>query len=133
MQNPLKGSSVLKLLNFGDSLSSCLKQQSLDRQESQVKPATEMILWQEFVARFFSASGVLRQQFWCSTDQSTKQYEISTSALARYYWTHFTSGVQNIRMVLEDATEKDLPYGEHVVVESKSCFIYSFANGHQVR
>ena len=81
--------------------------------------------------RFFSQIGVLRQQYWSSVDQSTKQYEVSTPALARYYCTHFSSGVQTIQMILGMAKETDLPNGGHFV-ESKSSFIYWFENGHQV-
>lgn len=36
-------------------------------------------------------------------------------------------------MILEKAQEKDLPNGGHLVDSAKSCFIYWFDNGCQVR
>ncbi len=81
--------------------------------------------------RYFSSVGVLRQKFWSSVDDSTKQYEISNPVLARYYWTNFNSGVQKVQMMLENAKEKDLQNGGHFV-ESGCSFIYWFVNGHQV-
>ena len=88
--------------------------------------------WQAFVDRFFSQTGVLRQQLWNSANDENKSYQISTPALARYYWTHFTSGVRNIQMILESAKERDLPNGGHIVESAKTCFIYWFDNDCQV-
>lgn len=84
--------------------------------------------------RFFSHAGVIRQQLYYSSDQSTtKQYEISpTPTLARYYWTHFKSGVQNIQMIVERFRELDLPNGGHSVTSEKTSFIYWLTNGHQL-
>lgn len=141
MPPSLKGSSVLKLLQFGDHLSqfSVSPRSQLNGRLDGTHPnnpqlqkkSNNIAYWQAFVERFFSPIGVLRQQFWSSADRSTKQWEIATPALARYYWTHFNSGVQHIQMILETAKEKDLPTGGHFV-ESKSCFIYWYTNGHQV-
>ena len=92
-----------------------------------------MHYWQNFVERFYSQTGVLRQELCSSDDFSTKEYQISQPTLARYYYTHFSSGVQNIQMILENAREKDLPNGGHYVESVRSCFIYWFSNGCQVR
>ena len=141
-QNPIRGISVLKLLQFGDHLSQFSVSPRLQRNgqpdgtlQNQMQARTQasnLRYWQIFVDRFFSPTGVLRHSLWCSRDESTKQYEISTAALARYYWTHFCSGVQNIQMILENAREKDLPNGGHFVESTKSSFIYWYANGCQV-
>jgi len=140
--NPLRGASVLKLLQFGDHLSQFSVSPRLQQygppdgthasQPQARKQSNDLNYWQNFVDRFFSPSGVLRQQVWNSDTASTKQFEISTPALPRYYWTHFTSGVQNMQMTLENAREKDLPNGGHFVESAKSCFIYWFVNGCQV-
>lgn len=95
------------------------------------KRSNDFAYWQSFADRFFSQNGVLRHQLWSATDQTAKQFEISTPALPRYYWTHFNSGVQNIQMILENARERELQNGGHFV-DSKSCFIYWFPNGHHV-
>lgn len=63
----------------------------------------------------------------------SKQFEISTPALARYYWTQFNSGIKHIQMLVEGAREKDLPNGGHMVESLKTSFIYWFANDCQVR
>lgn len=136
-QSSFSGSSVLKLLSFGDNLSLPTNQQMQNgRMYGNQMPARnqsgDLTYWQQFVERFYSPTGVLRQQLWCSTENSTKQYEIATPALARYYWTHFVSGVQNIQMILEQAKEKDLQNGGHFVESNKSCFVYWLENGHQV-
>ncbi|KAL8726615.1 MAG: hypothetical protein Q9181_005976 [Wetmoreana brouardii] len=119
----MKGASVLKLIQFGDQLGSF----------STRKQPNDLNFWQIFVERFFSHTGVIRQQLYYSTDQSTKQYEISpTPSLARYYWTQFNSGVQNIQMILERFRELDLPNGGHSITSEKTSFIYWLANGHQL-
>lgn len=98
-----------------------------------LKQPNELSIWQHFVDIFFSNAGVIRQQLYYSSDQSTKMYEISpTPTLARYYWTHFNSGVQNIQMIVERFRELDLPNGGHSVNSDKTSFIYWLANGHQL-
>ena len=93
----------------------------------------DLAYWQKFVDQFFSQSGILRQQLLCQADQSSKQYEISTSALPRYYCTHFESGVRKIQMILENAREKEVPNHCHYVESHKASFIYWFESGSQVR
>ncbi|KAL8708531.1 MAG: hypothetical protein Q9220_006584 [cf. Caloplaca sp. 1 TL-2023] len=118
-----KGGHFLKLLQFGDQLGSF----------STRKRANDLRFWQMFVDNFFSHAGVIRQQLYYPSDQSTKQYEISpTPTLARYYWTQFNSGVQSIQMILQTFREHDLPNGGHTVTSEKSSFIYWLTNGHQL-
>ncbi|KAL9034903.1 MAG: hypothetical protein Q9180_005153 [Flavoplaca navasiana] len=123
LQNPMKGASVLKLIHFGDQLGNF----------STRKQNNDLNFWVNFVERFFSHTGVIRQQLYHPADQSTKKYEISpTPTLARFYWTHFNSGVQNIQMIVERFREVDLPNGGHSVASEKTSFIYWLANGHQL-
>ena len=98
------------------------------------KQANRLEHWTNFVERFFSHTGVIRQQLYYASDQSTKTFELSpTPTLARYYWTHFNSGVQNIQMILEQFRETDLPQtGGQSLVSSKTSFVYWLANGHQL-
>ena len=76
---------------------------------------------------------MLRQQI-CSTDGKgeKKTYELSISALPRYYWTHYNHGVQNIQMIMAGATGKELGAGGHYVESTKISFIYWYSNGTQV-
>ena len=97
------------------------------------KQNNDLNFWVNFVERFFSHTGVIRQQLYHPADQSTKKYEISpTPTLARFYWTHFNSGVQNIQMILERFREVDLPNGGHSIASEKTSFIYWLSNGHQL-
>ena len=77
---------------------------------------------------------MLRQQF-SSTDGKggKKVYELSISALPRYYWTHYNHGVQNIQMIMAGATGKELGASGHFVESSRLSFIYWYTNGTQVR
>ncbi len=85
--------------------------------------------WQRFVDQFFSQSGVLRIQLLRPADQETKQYEISTPALPRYYHTHFESGVRKIQMSLENAREKEVSPNCHYVESHRASFMHWFNDG----
>lgn len=74
---------------------------------------------------------MLRQGVW-NAQRGSKQFEITTAALARYYWTQFNSGIKQIQMIVEAAVEKDLPSGGQVVESQRTFFIYWFDNGCQV-
>lgn len=90
-----------------------------------------MPYWNSFVERFYSPNGVLRQGVF-NPQSGSKQFEIATPALARYYLTQFTSGIRHIQMVVEAARERDSPNGGHIVESTKTSFIYWFTNDTQV-
>lgn len=92
-----------------------------------------MSYWVAFVNKFFSPKGVYRHSIWMELDSSNKQYEITFPALARYFHTHFESGIKNMQMIVERGTEKELPNNTHFIESQKSSFIYWFDNGSQVR
>ena len=94
---------------------------------------TDYAYWSAFVDRFYSPAGVLRQGVW-SSQTGSKQFEISTPALARYYLTQFTSGIDHIQMVLDGAREREVPGGggAHVVECQRASFIYWYTNESQV-
>ena len=142
MPNSMNGAFVLKLLSFADHLSQFSVSPRAQRngqldgahpgQAQSKRQANDLAYWHSFVERFFSPKGVLRQSLWSEEAKEHKVYEISTAALARYYWTHYKSGIQNIQMIMENANEKNLPSGGHFVESVKTTFIYYFGNGHQV-
>ncbi len=138
MQNSKSGLSVLKLLDFGDRLSQASitpKAQTNGGSDGQPPPrrrADDFSYWQDFVESFFSPKGILKQAMWSASDNSTKQFEISNAALARYFLLHFQSGIQNIQMIPENAVERTMNGGNHVV-HAKFTLIYWSKNGHQVR
>lgn len=71
----------------------------------------------------------MRQALWNSTTRETKQFEITTQVLARYYFTLFESGVRNVQIMLENTRETVLPNQGHIVDSPKASFIYWFENG----
>lgn len=94
-------------------------------------PSPGLPYWQHFVEQFYSPNGVLRQGVW-NAQCGSKKFELSTPTLARYYWTHFTSGVKHMQMIVENAVEKELPTGYQMLDSNKTYFIYWFENGTQV-
>lgn len=71
----------------------------------------------------------MRQALWNSTTRETKQFEITTQVLARYYFTLFESGIRNVQIILENTRETVLPNQGHIVDSPKTSFIYWFENG----
>lgn len=138
----IKGHCILKLVQFGDHLSNFVVSskpieyymsrgaQRLDAQGT--KQREDLAYWSDFVETFFSPQGVLRHSVWLVDENSNKQYEITFPALARYFYTHFESGISNMQLVTEKAKDKELPNNCHYIESQKSSFIYWFENGSQV-
>jgi hypothetical protein len=138
----LKGQCLMKLMQFGDHLSNfgvsskplqsymANGTQRLSAQET--KQRDDLSYWLAFVDRFFSPKGVLRHSLWMIDENSNKQYEITFPGLARYFHTHFESGVKNMQMLVEKGRESELPNNGHYIESSKSSFVYWFDNGTQV-
>ncbi|KAH8811560.1 LIM-domain binding protein-domain-containing protein [Xylogone sp. PMI_703] len=137
----MKGQCIMRLIQFGDHLSNFgATTKSLDvymtggvsRLTAQGnKQRDDLNYWLAFVDRFFSTRGVLRHSVWIVDENSNKQYEITFPALARYFYTHFESGVINMQMLMEKGSEKELPNG-HFIESQKSSFVYWFDNGSQL-
>ncbi|KKK26003.1 hypothetical protein AOCH_000459, partial [Aspergillus ochraceoroseus] len=117
----LKGATILCLNNFAEHLSNFQSRGE----------AHDLLYWQSFVDRFYSPTGVLRQGVY-NPQAGSKQFEIATPALARYYMTQFTSGIRQIQMLIEGARERDSPNGGHIVESPKASFIYWFTNDAQL-
>ena len=62
------------------------------------------------------------------SQSGSKQFEISTPALARYYLTQFASGIRQIQMLVEGMRERELPSGGLIVESQRTSFIYWFTN-----
>ena len=142
--NQMSTSGILRLLNFADHLNQSSESSSPKSQpdgrldethQTQLqarKQANDLAYWHSFVDNFFSQKGVLRQSLWSSETKASKQFELSTPSLPRYYWAHFNSGITNIQLTFSHALEKILPSVGHSVESPKSSFVYWFTNGHQV-
>ncbi|KAJ5595966.1 Transcriptional activator ptaB [Penicillium hetheringtonii] len=119
--NNRQGQAILRLISYAENLGNFSSQGE----------AMDLAYWHNFVDSFYSPSGVLRQGVW-SPQGGSKQFEISTPALARYYLTQFNSGIKRIQMVVEGAREFPLPNGTHGVDAPKAYFIYWFTNDCQL-
>jgi DNA mismatch repair ATPase MutL len=137
-----KGQCLMKLMQFGDHLSNfgviskpleAYMATGAQRLAAQgIKQRDDLNYWLGFVDRFFSPKGVLRHSVWLAEENTGKQYEITFPALARYFHTHFESGIKNMQMIMEKGSEKELPNNGHYIESQKSSFVYWFDNGSQV-
>lgn len=138
----LKGQCLMRLMQFGDHLSgfgvnskplTAYMANGAQRQAAQAtKQRDDLGYWSRFVDQFFSTKGVLRHGVWVDSDKENKQYEIPYHALARYFHTHFESGIKNMQMIMERGSERELPNNGHYIESQKSSFVYWFDSGAQV-
>ena len=138
----IKGQCLMRLMQFGDHLSNfgvnskplqAYMANGTQRLVAQgLKQRDDLNYWLTFVDRFFSSRGVLRHSLWLVDEGYNKQYEITFPALARYFHTHFESGITNMQMIMERGSEKELPNNGHYIESQKSSFVYWFDNGLQV-
>lgn len=114
----MKGHCLLKLMQFAEHLSGY----------PGTKQKDDLSYWTEFVHRFFSPRGVWKQTLHTVDDhEGDKQYEIGFPTLARYFSTHFESGVTNIQLILEKGTtDKPLTGDCHYIENSKASLQYWF-------
>ncbi|KAJ5226032.1 Transcriptional activator ptaB [Penicillium chermesinum] len=90
MQQPQRqGASILALNSYADGVGVFTPRNE----------AMDIQYWQSFVDRFYAPTGVLRQNLYDSQTGHSKQFEISNPALARFYYTQFTTGIRQIQMV----------------------------------
>ncbi len=62
-----------------------------------------------------------------------KHYEIAYPAIARYFHTHFDSGVKSMQLVMDKGTvDRTLPNDCHMVMNDKTSLIYWFEGGSHV-
>ncbi|ROT40227.1 hypothetical protein SODALDRAFT_91385 [Sodiomyces alkalinus F11] len=118
----MKGNCLLKLMQFSESLSDFPGSKGKD----------DLSYWNNFVAQFFSPRGVFRHSVHITDveDQTDKQYEITYPALARYFHTHFDSGVKNMQLIMEKGTtDRSLPSHNQWIENTRSSWIYWFEGG----
>jgi len=90
--------------------------------------------WNEFVQRFFSHKAFFRHTILIKEGESQdgKQYELAYPSLARYFHTHYESGIKTMQLVLDKVTaDKQLPNDCHFM-ESKASLVYWFESGSHV-
>ncbi|KAI8958275.1 LIM-domain binding protein-domain-containing protein [Daldinia sp. FL1419] len=103
------------------------------------RPKDDVSYWNTFVSQFFSARGLFRTSLFHvgsdtgNEEHSDKQYEITQPALARYFHTHYESGIRKINLTFEKGfSDKPLPNGCHFIENQRSHLTYWFDNSHVV-
>ncbi len=100
------------------------------------KGRDDLEYWNNFVKHFFSQKGVLKHSFLIrdGEDQAhQKHYEIAYPAIARYFHTHFDSGVKSMQLVMDKGTtDRALPNDSHMVMNDKTSLLYWFEGGSHV-
>ena len=100
------------------------------------KGRDDLEYWNTFVKYFFSQKGVLKHSFLIrdGEDQAhQKHYEIAYPAIARYFHTHFDSGVKSMQLVMDKGTsDRALPNDCHMVMNDKTSLLYWFEGGSHV-
>lgn len=117
-----KGQCLLRLLQFSEHLSSYPGPKGKD----------DLSYWNMFVARFFSPAGVFRQSLHISDAEDTtdKQYEIAYPAIARYFHTHFGSGVKSMQLFMDKGgADRPLPGDGYCIENARSSIVYWYETG----
>lgn len=115
-----QGVGVLRLHQFIDRLASFNT-----RENNQMQMQNSIEHWHAFVSDLFTPTGLMRQQLLNTDKNELKQFEIPTSLLARYFFTLFESGIQQIQMMVEHPREHAAANAT-LVVSQKATFIYWF-------
>ncbi|POR31952.1 Adhesion defective protein 1 [Tolypocladium paradoxum] len=118
----MKGQCLLKLMQFSEHLSGFPGAKGKD----------DLSYWNTFVARFFAPNGVFRHSVHISDAEDTmdKQYEIAYPAIARYFHTHFGSGVKSMQLIMDKGvTDRLLPGDCQFIENSRASLVYWFETG----
>ena len=97
----------------------------------------DLSYWNMFIARFFSPNGVFRHTLHLgetAEDAGNKQYEITFPAIARYFHTHFSSGVKSMQLIMDKGViDKPLPGDCYCIENPNASLVYWFETGSHVR
>lgn len=119
----LKAQCLLKLFQFSEQLSAYPGARSRD----------DLSYWNNFVQRFFSSAAVFRHSLHANAegeDTGPRQYDIGSPAIARYFHTHFGSGVKSMQLILGLGTVDRPIAGDGYSIENpKASLIYWFETG----
>lgn len=87
------------------------------------------------VGRFYSPNGIFRHSLHLADaeDPMDKQYEIAYPAIARYFHTHYASGVKSMQLVVDKGDgDRPLAADSHCIENARASFIYWFETGSHV-
>lgn len=82
---------------------------------------------------FFAPESVFRHALLNDEEPNDRTYEIAFPAIARYFHTHFSSGVRNMQLILDKGTtDRALAHDGYFIENSKASFVYWFETGSHV-
>lgn len=134
----MKGQCLLKLMQFSEHLSGfpvskrpTSQAVAADiEQQSGVRSKDDLSYWNQFVNIFFAPEGVFRHALLNDEEPNDRTYEIAFPAIARYFHTHFSSGVRNMQLILDKGTtDRPLAHDCHFIENSRASFVYWFETG----
>ncbi|KAI1611762.1 LIM-domain binding protein-domain-containing protein [Exophiala viscosa] len=114
-QDFLGGQCILQLIMYQDNLANPERPYELE-------------YWEQTIARYFSQFGSMRQQLFSNKNGVDKSFQLQFPSLARYYHTHFASGVRQILLQSYDHNQNKLPNGGVHIWSTNASLTYVFAN-----
>jgi hypothetical protein len=111
----LIGHSILQLIMFQDSLAS-------------PEQPNDLSYWEALIRKYFSVFGCLKQQYFNSRNQSDKSYQLLFPSLARFFLTHFSTGIKQILLQSYDHTQSRTANGNTCVKSESASLTYVFHN-----
>jgi LIM-domain binding protein len=111
----LIGHSILQLIMFQDSLAS-------------PEQPNDLSYWEALIRKYFSVFGCLKQQYFNSRNQSDKSFQLLFPSLARFFLTHFSTGIKQILLQSYDHTQSRTANGNTCVKSESASLTYVFHN-----
>ncbi|EXJ89477.1 hypothetical protein A1O3_02544 [Capronia epimyces CBS 606.96] len=109
------GQCILQLIMYQDTLAAPDRPHDLD-------------YWEQIIGRYFSPFGSIRQQLFSNKNGVDKSFQLQYPSLARYYHTHFASGVKQLLLQSYDHNQNKLPNGGVHIWSSNASLTYIFGN-----
>ncbi|KAG9793358.1 Transcriptional activator ptaB [Exophiala dermatitidis] len=109
------GQCILQLIMYQDTLAAPERPNDLD-------------YWDGIIARYFSQFGSIRQQLFSNKNGVDKTFMLQYPCLARYYHTHFASGVKKVLLQSYDHNQSKLPNGGVQIFSGNASLTYVFNN-----
>ncbi|KIW15744.1 hypothetical protein PV08_05794 [Exophiala spinifera] len=114
-QDILGGQCILQLIMYQDTLANPDRPNDLD-------------YWEQTISRYFSPLGSMRQQLFSNKNGIDKSFQLQFPSLARYYHTHFASGVKQILLQSFDHNQNKLPNGGVHIWSTNASLTYVFGS-----
>jgi hypothetical protein len=114
-QENFTGQCILQLLLYQDQLA------NPDR-------PNDLAYWEETIQKYFSPFGSIRQQLYNNKQGNDKSFQLQYPSLARFYYSHFTSGIKQILMQSFDHNQSKLPNGGIHIWSNRASLTYVFHN-----